>query len=71
MTSTAYWEILHRGMREDPSLLKYTTPEDVEIFEDTGHCQYFDVLCICEGYQPFVLHCVRSCSSFECDLEWL
>lgn len=71
MTSTAYWEILHRGMREDPSLMEYTTPEDIEVFENTGICQYFDILCASEDYEPFVLHCVRSISDFSCDLEWL
>lgn len=71
MTDNAYLEILHRGLRNDPSLLKYTTPEDIEIFETTGHCQYFDVVCSCEGYPTFILHCYKSTSDFSSDIEWL
>lgn len=71
MTDNAYLEILHRGLREDSSLLKYTTPDDIEIMENTGHAQYFDVVGECEGYPTFILHCISSTSDFSCDLEWL
>lgn len=66
-----YLEVLHRGLRENPSLLNYISEDNIEIFETTERGQYFDILCECEGYPRFVLHCCRSISNFSCYLEWL
>lgn len=71
MTSTCYFEILNRALQQNPSLLNYTTDEDIEIFETTGEGTYFDVYCEIEGQPSFVVHCYRSISDFNSDIEWL
>lgn len=71
MTSTSYFEILNRALQQNPSLLNYTTDEDIEIFETTRDGTYFDVYCETEGQPSFVVHCYRSVSDFSSDIEWL
>ena len=71
MTSTSYVEILNRALRHDRSLMHFTSPEDIEVFERTPTSTYFDVYCETEGQPAFVVHCHDSVSDFSCDLEWL
>lgn len=71
METSNYYEILHRALRHDRSLMNFTSPEDIEVFERTSTSTYFDVYCETEGQPAFAVHCCDSVSNFDCDIEWL